>query len=170
MSAGTTASHARATARATPRPFVAGAFPRGPLLAVGIVLLASVLAVGIARLSGVGTQRTDYAPAIAVGAFHFQDRADGAIEVRDAHGRIVHTVAPGTDGFLRGTMRGLARERKRQGIGPEPAFHLVGRADGRLTLEDRTTGRRVDLESFGPTNASVFAALLEPTEYRVSKE
>ena len=37
---------------------------------------------------------------------------------------------------------------------------LIGRADGRLTLEDPTTGRRVDLESFGPTNAGVFAQLL----------
>ena len=33
-------------------------------------------------------------------------------------------------------------------------------ADGRLTLVDPGTGRRVDLESFGPTNSAVFAQLL----------
>ena len=57
-------------------------------------------------------------------------------------------------------MRGLARERKRQGIGPELPFQLVGRADGRLTLIDPGTGRRVDLESFGPTNAAAFVRLM----------
>ena len=77
-----------------------------------------------------------------------------------AAARVIDTVAPGTNGFLRGTMRGLARERKRQGIGPELPFRLIGRADGRLTLEDPGTGRRVDLESFGPTNAAVFAQLM----------
>ena len=66
----------------------------------------------------------------------------------------------GANGFLRGTLRGLARERKRQGVGAEQPFRLIGRADGRLTLEDPATGRRVDLESFGPTNAAVFAQML----------
>jgi putative photosynthetic complex assembly protein len=54
----------------------------------------------------------------------------------------------------------LVRERKRQGLGPEQPFALIGRADGRLTLVDPATGQVIDLESFGPTNASVFARLL----------
>ena len=37
---------------------------------------------------------------------------------------------------------------------------LTARADGRLTLVDPATSERVDLESFGPTNAAVFAQLL----------
>jgi hypothetical protein len=36
---------------------------------------------------------------------------------------------------------------------------LIGRTDGRLTLQDPSTGQRIDLESFGPTNAAVFASL-----------
>jgi putative photosynthetic complex assembly protein len=59
--------------------------------------------------------------------------------------------------FVRGTMRGLARERKRSGIGATPPFILSSRADGRLTLEDPQTGRHVDLEAFGQANAGVFA-------------
>ena len=54
----------------------------------------------------------------------------------------------------------MARERRKQGLGAEPAFELVARADGRLTLLDPSTGERVDLESFGPTNAATFARLL----------
>ena len=56
--------------------------------------------------------------------------------------------------------RGLARERKRKGLGPELPFELIGRADGRLTLADPGTGRRVDLDSFGPDNSAVFASLM----------
>ena len=60
----------------------------------------------------------------------------------------------------RGTLRGLARERKRVGGGPEQAFELIAHADGRLTLRDPVTARRIDLASFGPINASGFAELL----------
>jgi len=101
------------------------------------------------------------AAAVSVREFRFEDRADGSIAVLDASGRqLVDTVAPGTNGFLRGTLRGLARERKRQGVGPEVPFRMVGHADGKLTLEDPGTGRRVDLGSFGPTNAAVFAQIM----------
>jgi hypothetical protein len=34
------------------------------------------------------------------------------------------------------------------------------RADGRITLDDPVTGRSIDLESFGPTNAAVFAKIM----------
>ena len=54
-------------------------------------------------------------------------------------------------------------ERKRQGIDDVIPFTLIGRADGRLTLLDTATGRRVDLASFGPTNAAVFARILAAT-------
>jgi len=37
---------------------------------------------------------------------------------------------------------------------------MTGRADGKLTLEDPGTGRRVDIGSFGPTNAAVFAHIM----------
>jgi hypothetical protein len=43
-----------------------------------------------------------------------------------------------------------------------PPFELIYRADGRLTLSDTATGRMVDLESFGPTNAGSFYRLLDP--------
>jgi hypothetical protein len=38
-------------------------------------------------------------------------------------------------------------------------MQLLGRADGRLTLLDPSTQQRIDLEAFGPSNASVFAGL-----------
>jgi putative photosynthetic complex assembly protein len=39
-------------------------------------------------------------------------------------------------------------------------FRLTDWTDGRLTLEDRSTGRSVELRAFGATNAAAFARLL----------
>lgn len=134
-------------------------FPRGPLIAVALVLLGSLSAVSAVRLSGVDI-RTPDAPAVAQRDLRFEDRPDGSIAVIDARdGRLVHSVT-GEAGFVRGTLRGLARERKRAGHGPAQAFQLIGRADGRLTLLDPVTGRLVDIESFGPLNAAPFAQLM----------
>lgn len=136
--------------------------PKQVIMAAGALLLLALAAVAFVRMSGVGAVHVPDAEAVTVREFLFEDRSDGSIAILDARSKqVVDTVAPATNGFLRGTMRGLARERKRQGVGPEVAFQLVGRADGRLTLVDPGTQRRVDLESFGPTNAEVFAKLMK---------
>lgn len=138
--------------------------PALPLAALGALVLACVLSVGAVRLTGLSARQQPDAATLSTRLLRFEDAADGGIAVRDARtGALLDTVAPGTNGFLRSTMRGLVRERKRQGLGPEQPFELLGRADGRLTLVDPGTGRRIDLESFGPSNAAVFARLLAPS-------
>ncbi|MFM9914390.1 MAG: photosynthetic complex assembly protein PuhC [Rhizobacter sp.] len=133
--------------------------PRGVLLAIGGVLLASVIAVAAVRMSGVAIHVPDEA-AIAMRELRFEDRPDGSVVVIDAPTKaVIHTVT-GENGFFRGALRGLARERRRNGLGAEQPFQLIGRADGRMTLFDPATGQRIDLESFGPTNAAVFARFM----------
>jgi putative photosynthetic complex assembly protein len=133
--------------------------PRGVLLAIGGVLLATVLAVAAVRLSGTPIRVPDEA-AVAMRELRFEDRPDGSVVVIDAPTQtVIHTIV-GENGFFRGALRGLARERKRNGLGSEQPFQLIGRADGRLTLVDPATGQRIDLESFGPTNAAVFARFM----------
>jgi putative photosynthetic complex assembly protein len=137
--------------------------PRGPLIALAGLALATLLFAGVARLTGLGTAQNSDAATVATLELRFEDRDDGGIDI--LHGRSgerIGSVAPGTNGFLRSAMRGLVRERKRSDVGPAVPFRLLGRADGRLTLEDPTTGRRIDLESFGATNAATFARLLQP--------
>jgi putative photosynthetic complex assembly protein len=138
------------------------AFPRGPLIAVGALLLTTLAAVGAARLDGATPRVQPDAPAVSLRELRFEDRPDGSIAVIDARdGQLVQRVE-GESGFVRGTLRGLARERQRMGHGPQQPFHLVQRADGRLTLIDPVSGARVDLESFGPTNAGHFARWVSP--------
>jgi putative photosynthetic complex assembly protein len=134
-------------------------FPRGALLgAAGMIALALVAAV-IGRVEG---PLPDAAPSVAAAErdLRFEDRADGAIVVSNAvDGRVVEVVT-GQSGFLRGTLRGLARARKLAGVGEQAPFHLTAWADGRVTLDDPSTDRHIDLEAFGPTNTAVFARLL----------
>lgn len=135
--------------------------PVVPLVAMAALVLCSLVGAGTVRLLGMSTVQQADAATLSRRLLRFDDSADGSIAVLDAsNGMLLATVAPGTNGFLRSTMRGLVRERKRQGLGPETPFELLGRADGRLTLVDPGTGRRIDLESFGPTNAAVFVQLL----------
>lgn len=142
-------------------PSLQSKLPVLPLAAMAALVLSSLVGVSIVRLAGVSPVQQADAATVSSRQLRFEDRDDGSIVVLDAaSGALLDTVAPGSNGFLRSTMRGLVRERKRQSLGPEMPFELLGRVDGRLTLLDPGTGRRIDLESFGPTNAAVFAKLL----------
>jgi putative photosynthetic complex assembly protein len=136
-------------------------FPRLPLMSAAILITVTICASFFVRSTGIGASRMPETPVVIVKELRFLDRADGAVVILDARdGALVGTVAPGTNGFLRSTLRGLARERKRQDIGMGPPFRLSSRADGSVVLEDPATGRRVDLDAFGPTNAGAFAQWL----------
>ncbi|MDW8445235.1 MAG: photosynthetic complex assembly protein PuhC [Acetobacteraceae bacterium] len=70
-------------------------------------------------------------------------------------------VPPGEGGFVRATLRGLARERRmNEAGGAEVPFRVSVWEDGRLTLEDTATGRLVDLGAFGQTQVQTFARLV----------
>jgi putative photosynthetic complex assembly protein len=137
-------------------------FPRAPLFAAAALVAFAIIAVAWVRLTGIGAAHVPDEPAVSVRELRFEDRPDGGVAVYDVQSNELVKVITGSNGFLRGTLRGLARERKRSGFGPDQAFRLVAHADGRLTLEDPATARRVDLESFGPTNVAVFAQLMQP--------
>ena len=118
----------------------------------------SIVTAAAGRLTGAANSAPTSAP-VASRDLLFRDQPNGGVAVFDAgeHLSADRIVAPETNGFLRATMRGLARQRLRQDADREVPFHLTGWADGRLTLEDPTTGRKVEMEAFGITNEEVFA-------------
>jgi putative photosynthetic complex assembly protein len=143
-------------------PFSDHPLPRVPLFAAAGLVVITFAAVAIVRLTGIGADAPPLAETVAVRELRFEDRPAGGVAVYDARdGALVEVLAPGGDGFVRGAMRSMARERRSHGIGAEPAFRLSAHADGRLTLEDLATGRRIDLAAFGPTNAGAFARFLK---------
>ena len=135
-------------------------FPRGALFAAAGLIALTIVAAGAGRLSGVGVTRMPAATPVQSRALHFADRNDGAVEVTDEARNVVAILPPGTNGFARGVMRGLARARKLEEIGQEPPFVLTRWADGRLSLQDPSTKQHINLEAFGATNSAVFARLL----------
>jgi putative photosynthetic complex assembly protein len=137
-----------------------GDLPRAVLVGAASLVLFALVATGVARLADIGTVHMPAAKAVETLALRFEDRDDGGVSVRDADdGKVIYIVAPGTNGFIRATLRGLVRERKLSRIGDATPFTLTHWSDGTLSLEDPATGRHVALDAFGPTNAEAFARL-----------
>lgn len=134
-------------------------FPRLPLLLLAALVLATVLGVAAVRISGVDIRQPD-AATVSSRLLRFEDGPQGSVAVVDVKSGATLQHFHGEQGFLRGALRALARERRMRELGSALPFELSARADGRLTLTDTATSARLDLESFGPANAAVFAQML----------
>lgn len=133
-----------------PRPALAGGFA---LVALAVLLAFAAEPTHVPAVPEKVTASIDIL---------FEDSPDGSVLVRTAEdGRKIAVLPSGTNGFARGLLRGLARERRQQGIGPDASFNVTKRADGQLVLRDAATGRTVVLDAFGQTNALVFSDILK---------
>ena len=122
---------------------------------IGLALMGAVAG----RIAG-STQVEETGSVVASRDLRFADRADGAVVVTDAQTEQTVDVLQGEQGFIRATMRGLARARHSDGIGAAAPFRLTAWSDGRLTLDDPTDGRHLELQAFGSLNVAAFARLL----------
>jgi putative photosynthetic complex assembly protein len=137
--------------------------PRPVLYAAGALVCASLIAAIAGRMAHVTTVPQGV-PVLAVRHLQFTDRADKGVDVIDADRHTIIRTVTGQAGFLRGTMRGLASARIRAGLDLSTPFTLTAYKDNRLTLDDPTDKRHVELEAFGPSNEAVFADLLRAPE------
>ena len=140
-------------------PIAPDSFPRWILYFSAGIMAFSLISVGLIRITGNGPDQLAAAPTVQRSLI-FEDLKDGGIRVADGVSGQTLTVLSGEQGFVRGALRALARERFSRGIGSAQPFNLIARVDGRVTLMDPSTGQRVDLESFGPTNTAEFARFL----------
>jgi putative photosynthetic complex assembly protein len=136
-------------------------FPRGVLIAVAALIGFTILAVGFARLTGFDPSQAPLSPEVAVRDIRFVDVGDGDLAVYDdATGALLETLPPEADGFIRGVLRTLLRERRMHSVDLDGPYRLSLRENGRYTLEDQTTEFFIDLRAFGPTNEASFARFL----------
>lgn len=146
-------------------------FPKAALYGAAAMIGATLLLVG-----GVRVQRLlDPAPTPTLSEAHgplmqsrslaFRDGADGRVLVQDRQTGAALVLQPGSDGFVRGVLRALARERSLHELGESAGgFALASYADGSLWLTDEATGERIELGGFGRDNRAAFAFLLSETE------
>lgn len=136
-------------------------YPTIPLAtAVGLVAI-TVVSTAIVSFTGskpVPTLPTEIVDTVEL---RFEDLDDGSINVIDAGSdAVLETLEPGANGFLRSTLRGLARARMTTGAGANVAFSLQRTTEGQLLLTDPVTTRSVDLWAFGSANAKSFLRYL----------
>jgi putative photosynthetic complex assembly protein len=150
--------------------------PKGALIAAASLVIMAITVTGAVRLTGTPPAAspallrvTEKATALSSRDLRFTDRADGAVVIEDiGSGATAGMVEAGSkSGFIRGVIRGLARERRMHGVGDQPPFRLTLWSDGELSLVDTATGRNLELGAFGGTNRAAFLALL-PAEAKIA--
>jgi len=136
--------------------------PPRPFLVVALVIVAATLWFAIsATRFGQGAYDEPDGPMVGSRSLVFSDATNGGIDVYDAIAhRNVFQVPPNSDQFLRGAIRSLARSRRAAHVEPSEPFILTQWENGRMTLDDPSTGERVSISSFGPTQVESFRVLL----------
>lgn len=144
------------------QPIVDQSIPVGVLAGVGVLVGLTLALAAAAHHQRVTAPPAKLPPPLASLSVRFADRPDGAIAMLDARdGHELSVVPPRSNGFIRGVLRGMFRTRKLESLGHDASFTLNREADGKLSLLDPQTSRRIELDSFGPTNSQAFAQLLE---------
>jgi putative photosynthetic complex assembly protein len=136
--------------------------PKGGIIAAAALVLFSLATVTTVRLTGMGEVHMTLPAAVQSRDLQFADGQNGAVLVYDAGDhRLIDTLAPGSNGFVRVVLRGLARERRLGDIGAQPPFRLTRYSGGQITLTDTSTNKQIDLGAFGSTNTEAFARLMD---------
>jgi putative photosynthetic complex assembly protein len=143
--------------------------PRGALIGAAAVLLFTMAVTGATRLGliphtadPIASRAAENVAPAQVRMLRFADREDGAVVVSDANtSEEVKVIEFGQGGFLRATMRRLAKARIAAGIGAEPPFELTLWENGALSLRDPATGRDVEIHGFGADHSKIFAEMLK---------
>ncbi len=140
--------------------------PNIPLIGIGLIIAVSI--VGVAAKTWLVDTAEPYSAQASVGqvvksrALRFVDAGHGEVIVSDwSSGKVIRTLPAGEDNFIRGVIRGLARERRQLGLGQETAFLIKQYDSGRLVLEDPATQRVLVLRAYGATNKQAFQQLLD---------
>jgi putative photosynthetic complex assembly protein len=100
----------------------------------------------------------------------FKDGINGEILVqvvkseKNEYKLIKEIQLDGEQGFMRGTLRALARERKTRQLSHEIPFELKLDFEGHLSITDPLTKNTINLDAFGPDNVAVFSKLMNLTQ------
>jgi len=155
-------SHTHSHENTVPRPALIAA---GVLVGFSLLMTAAVQIGWLERSAVPSAERAEAAVApLEQRSLLFADGADGSVLITEAESAAqVGLIEAGSEqgGFIRGVLRGLARERRMHDVGSQPPFTLTLWQDGSMSLVDEATGRSIEIGAFGPDNRAAFAVLLE---------
>ncbi len=136
--------------------------PRGPLIGA-VLLVALVFGVAIqARVSGKTASEEPVTAVAQQRQVRFDPQADGTLAVVDVNGnREIVRLSSEKNGFIFGMLRGIKQKRDVAHTDPAVPFRITRWQDGRMTLDDPSTGMHVAVSSFGPTQIASFQQLFQ---------
>lgn len=135
--------------------------PRPVFIGAAVMIAIAVTAALFGQPEREAAERIAGLEVVQTRALHFQDRADGTVVVLEApDNTLVDELMPGEHAFIRTVLRTLARARVNNGFDDQEPFHLTRWSNGHLTITDPTTGKRINLGSFGETNVGAFETLM----------
>ena len=136
-------------------------YPTVPLAAAAGLVVFSLIATTWITITDDANDVRQVEDIVSSVDLRFITEGDGSITVVEANeNAVLQTLEPGTNGFLRSTLRGLKRSRSAEDATNDGGYSVLRAADGRLLFVDQLSGEQVDLWAFGETNAGVFAAFL----------
>jgi putative photosynthetic complex assembly protein len=138
-------------------------FPRGAVIGAGILIGATLLFVGAFQWTKFNNPP---APEVIDETEIVQQRQirftgdpkskSSPMSVFDAgSGEKIADLLP-NDGFVRTVLASMAFDRGKRGVTEEPTYRLIEWADSRVTIEDVTTGIKVNTGAFSPESKLAF--------------
>jgi putative photosynthetic complex assembly protein len=146
-------------------------FPTAALIGAGLLIVTTVVGVGTIQLNKHFHHSSNAAPidsgtVVASRDLRFIDQGDG-VNAYAGHVRVYDAVtgfelAPlrDNDGFVRAVLNSLNYERTRSDVNAPPEFEIAQWSDNHITVQDRATGKFVDVGEFGSGNKAVFVRFL----------
>ena len=103
------------------------------------------------------------------------DLPDGAVGVFQTQSNaLLAKFESGEGSFVRTIFRSLVRDRRVRQVSAPPQFILRSLSDGRVIVEDPSTGSQIELDAFGHINADQFREMLRagaaPSELKSAAE
>jgi putative photosynthetic complex assembly protein len=136
--------------------------PRGPLIGASL-LVALVFGVAIqARVSGHTASQEPVTAVALQREVRFDMQGDGTLSVFDVgQDREIARLSSDKNGFIFGMLRGIKQKRDVAQTDPATPFRITKWQDGRMTLDDPSTGMHIAVSSFGPTQVQSFSQLFQ---------
>lgn len=135
--------------------------PRHLVVMAAAIVVLTVVIVGVAQWTDTGTPGSNNGTLEFSQDLRFAPMDGGRIAVIDvATGDTVTMIEAGTDGLIRGALRGLGMSRDAAELDPNAPYQLQRFAESGVYLSDALTGRSIRLESFGPLETGATVDLL----------